>query len=252
MSGQDLVGVTTHKVKMHFSTFTFWKRFTSWIQTCALCIIPLHLLIFGAHLLTNTLPLQPALVLTGTSECCTGDCPPEEEEEGWGWGTICGISGLAWAGRLWEGWAVGAAGGSLGAADGSGRLREAPPWTSPTTTLPWVRDVLFPKLSYVGHNRTSVNISNRFNSCGFFSASPLLFGLRCVSFFQEAAIPFSFRGEPKAPPGCEAAARGSLAEAGARNSLVTIRRRCPSVPPPWDPLCLRGRHVAAWGDINCC
>lgn len=33
---------------------------------------------------------------------------------------------LAWAGRLWEGWAVGAAGGSLGAADGSGRLGEAP------------------------------------------------------------------------------------------------------------------------------
>lgn len=26
----------------------------------------------------------------------------------------------------------------------------------------------------------------------------------------------------------------------------------PLSPPPWDPLCLPGRHVAAWGDINCC
>lgn len=43
-------------------------------------------------------------------------------------------------------------------------------------------DVLFPKFSYVGHDRTSENISNRFNSCGFFSASPLLLGLCCVSF----------------------------------------------------------------------
>lgn len=162
-----------------------------------------------------------------------------------GWETICGMTGLGWAGRLWEGWAVGAAGGL-------GRLRGAPLWTSYTTTLPWVWDVLFPKFSYVGHDRTSENISNRFNSCGFFSASPLLLGLCCVSF--SGGSDSSFISWATKRSDCLAVMLLLVIPLLrlVPGSLVTIRRRCPSLPPPWDPLWLRLRHVAVWGDINCC
>lgn len=65
----------------------------------------------------NLLSLHPGLVLTGAGECCTGDCPPLEEEEGWGWCT----GSEEWLGdHLWHFWP------GMCPADGSGRLREAP------------------------------------------------------------------------------------------------------------------------------
>lgn len=76
-------------------------------------------------------------MLTGVRGGCTGDCPPEEEEEeGWGQGTEEGLGDhlcvvfLAWAvlGWLWEGWAVGAAWGRVQLMDqeGSGKHHSEP------------------------------------------------------------------------------------------------------------------------------
>lgn len=156
---------------------------------------------------------------------------------------------LAWAGRLLQ--------GQLVAAWRCAQLmhgEEEPLWTSHTTALPWVRDVLLPKFSYVGHNRTSENISNRFNSCGFFSASPPLLGLCCVRFFRRRWFQFHYIGNQMLTLHCrDAIACNTLAEDPLPESLVTITRRCPSLPAArCDPLRLRFRHVAVWGDINCC
>lgn len=85
----------------------------------------------------------------------------------------------AWAGGLREGWQWGQPGDMsrwcIRKAQGSTTVSQSHRHPS--------SGVLLPELSCVGHNGTSENISNRFNSCGFFSASPLLLALCCVLSF---------------------------------------------------------------------
>lgn len=158
------------------------------------------------------------------------------------------VAFLAWAGRLWEGGLCGSWGcAQLMDQDGSGKHHFEPVTHHPS--LLW--DVLFPEFSYVGHNRTSENISNRFNSCGFFSASPLLLGLCCVSFSGSSDSSF-----------ISWATKGSHCMAVMLLPVIPLLRLCQAawwpwgagvrLPPPGEPLWLRLGHVAVWGDINCC
>lgn len=65
---------------------------------CSLCNSTVFI---NTLILTNALSVQPALGLAGASGCCTGACPPLEEEEGWGG---CTGSEERLGDHLWHDW----------------------------------------------------------------------------------------------------------------------------------------------------
>lgn len=151
MLGQDTVGVIKHKVKMCFSSFPFWKSFTYVTKHTFPCSNTAFV-IFGAALLSR----QSVLLVMAWH------CPGAGGRLGWRAGPGETQSPLVAA----LGWLVAA---QWCAQTHRGQLKEALRWAITPLPLLELWDVLCPKPSYVGHNRTSGNNSNRLNSCGFSS-----------------------------------------------------------------------------------